>query len=238
MHYTHEIDGGWLTVGDAVKDDLAKELVKVSFEAGINSFDTAEIYSNGESEIQFGKAIKSLGSKCRRHRLSLALYKPRAGYDAKTELGHIHISVNRRELVVTTKLFFGTGRKDPNQNGLSRKHIIEGCIDSLARLQMDYVDVLMAHRFDVNTPVEETVRAFNYCIEKGWTHYWGTSEWSAAQIEEAIGIADRLGLIRPVADQPQYSMLHRERFEVEYADLYKKVRLSSPPLFSTFVPPK
>jgi aryl-alcohol dehydrogenase-like predicted oxidoreductase len=122
---------------------------------------------------------------------------------------------------------FGTARKDPNQFGLSRKHIVEGLEDSLARLQMTYVDVVFAHRHDAATPMEEIVRGFNYCIEKGYAFYWGTSEWSAAQIEEAIAVANRLNLIGPVVEQPHYSLLHRERFEVEYSDLFKRVGYGS-----------
>lgn len=144
------------------------------------------------------------------------------------ELGY-----NRRELVISTKIFFGTGRKDPNQNGLSRKHIVEGLQDSLSRLQMTYVDIVFAHRFDVATPVEEVVRAFNYCIDQGYCFYWGTSEWTAAQIEAAIAVADRLGLVGPCVEQPHYSMLHRERFEVEYAELYEKV--CNPALLNSFL---
>lgn len=160
-----------------------------------------------------------------------------------------------------SRSFFGTGKSDPNQKGLSRKvseriflklfviwdiaclrgvvyamdyrsphshaggqglrpadsaagtilttplplqHIIEGLNASLKRLQLDYVDVVLAHRPDVATPMEEVVRAFNHVIEKGLSFYWGTSEWTATQIQEAIGIADRLGLIGPIVEQPQY----------------------------------
>lgn len=85
------------------------------------------------------------------------------------------------------------------------QHIIEGLNASLKRLQMDFVDIVFAHRPDVATPMEETVRAFNHVIEKGLCYYWGTSEWTATQIQEAIGIADRLGLIGPIVEQPQYS---------------------------------
>lgn len=102
------------------------------------------------------------------------------------------------------------------------QHIIEGLDASLKRLQMDFVDIVLAHRPDVATPMEEVVRAFNYVINAGKSYYWGCSEWTATQIQEAIGIADRLGLIGPVVEQPQYSLLHREKFEVEYAPLFQK----------------
>jgi aryl-alcohol dehydrogenase-like predicted oxidoreductase len=137
------------------------------------------------------------------------------------------LDVDRDQIVVTTKIFFGTGKSDPNQRGLSRKHIIEGMRASLKRLQLDYVDVVFCHRPDVATPIEETVRAFSWVIDQGWAYYWGSSEWTAQQIQEAIGIADRLGLHRPVVEQPQYSILHREKFEVEYAPLFKNYGLGT-----------
>lgn len=93
---------------------------------------------------------------------------------------------------------------DPDDLPLPLQHIIEGLNASLKRLQLDYVDVVLAHRPDVATPMEEVVRAFNHVIEKGLSFYWGTSEWTATQIQEAIGIADRLGLIGPIVEQPQY----------------------------------
>lgn len=102
----------------------------------------------------------------------------------------------RSDLVISTKLFWGG--KGPNDRGLSRKHIIEGTDACLKRLQLDYVDLLYAHRPDPDTPMEEIVRAFNYVIEKGKTFYWGTSEWSAQQITEAHAVADRLQMIAPL----------------------------------------
>ncbi|GAA5951729.1 hypothetical protein JCM3765_003097 [Sporobolomyces pararoseus] len=182
--------GGWLTTGGTVKGDPVVDIIKTALDAGINTFDNAEVYSNGESEREMGRAFKEL-------------------------------DVDRSQLVVTTKIFFGTGKSDPNQKGNSRKHLIEGLKASLERLQMDYVDVLFLHRPDFGTPIEETVRAVNTLIQQNKVFYWGTSEWSAAQIAEAVGICDRLGLIRPCVEQPQYNMLHRERFEVEYSDLYR-----------------
>ncbi|KAI9103098.1 NADP-dependent oxidoreductase domain-containing protein [Phlyctochytrium arcticum] len=131
----------------------------------------------------------------------------------------------RSDLVVSTKIYWGG--KGPNDKGLSRKHIIEGLKKSLERLQMDYVDLVFAHRPDSLTPMEETVRAFNWVIDKGYAFYWGTSEWSAEQIADAHRIADRLGLIGPLMEQPQYNMFHRDRFEVEYAPLYEKFGLGT-----------
>jgi aryl-alcohol dehydrogenase-like predicted oxidoreductase len=112
-----------------------------------------------------------------------------------------------------------------NNKGLSRKHIIEGLDASLARLGLDYVDLLYAHRPDRQTPMEETVRAFNHVIEKGKALYWGTSEWNADEIASAWRVADRLGLIGPIMEQPAYNMLDREKVEKEYAHLYRETGL-------------
>jgi voltage-dependent potassium channel beta subunit len=121
--------------------------------------------------------------------------------------------------VISTKIFWGGS--GPNDQGLSRKHIIEGTNAALKRLQLDYVDLIFCHRPDINTPIEETVRAMNHVIDQGKAYYWGTSEWSAQQITEACRVAQQLHLIAPIMEQPQYSMLHRTRFEVEYAPLYR-----------------
>lgn len=126
----------------------------------------------------------------------------------------------RSDVVITTKLFWGGS--GPNDKGLSRKHIIEGIKASLKRLDMDYVDLLYCHRPDPSTPIEETVRAMNWVIDHGYSMYWGTSEWSAEQITEAWEIANRLGLIGPAMEQPEYNLFARKRVEQEYAELYKK----------------
>eukprot|EP00884_Botryococcus_braunii_P014534 jgi/Botrbrau1/23081/Bobra.0243s0022.1 len=127
---------------------------------------------------------------------------------------------DRKDYVLCTKLFWGGD--GPNDKGLSRKHIIEGTRACLKRLQVEYVDVILAHRPDIQTPIEETVRAFNFLIEQGLAFYWGTSEWSAQQITEAWSVAERLNLIGPVADQVQYNLFTRERVEKEYLPLYKQ----------------
>ncbi|KAL6759766.1 putative potassium channel beta [Haematococcus lacustris] len=124
----------------------------------------------------------------------------------------------RSDHVVSTKIFWGGA--GPNDSGLSRKHIVEGTKASLARLQMDYVDLLFCHRPDPNTAIEETVRAMNYCIDKGWAFYWGTSEWSEAQISEACAVAKELGLVPPAFEQPEYNLLHRHKVEKEFLPLY------------------
>jgi voltage-dependent potassium channel beta subunit len=132
---------------------------------------------------------------------------------------------NRKDLVLSTKMFWGGD--GPNDRGLSRKHIIEGLDASLDRMELNYVDLIFAHRPDQHTPIEETVRAMNHVIDQGKAFYWGTSEWSAQQIMEAYGIARREHLIPPLMEQPQYNMFHRERFEVEYRRLYTEIGLGT-----------
>jgi aryl-alcohol dehydrogenase-like predicted oxidoreductase len=128
----------------------------------------------------------------------------------------------RDEYVLSTKIFFGTGRTEPNTVGLSKKHIVEGLKSSLERLGTPYVDIVFAHQSDVGTPMKEIVEGFTQAIRNlNLAYYWGTSGWSARQIEEAIGVAEKYGLIAPVAEQPQYNAFHRE-IEVEYASLYLK----------------
>ena len=131
----------------------------------------------------------------------------------------------RSDLVLSTKIFWGG--EGPNDKGLSRKHIIEGVDAALQRLQTDYVDLVFAHRPDIHTPIEETVRAFNHVIHQGKALYWGTSEWSAGQIMEAYAVARREHLIHPQMEQPQYNMFHRERVEKEYAHLYDEIGLGT-----------
>ncbi|KAF5464922.1 hypothetical protein F2P56_014959 [Juglans regia] len=124
----------------------------------------------------------------------------------------------RSDVVVSTKIFWGGS--GPNEKGLSRKHVVEGTKASLKRLEMDYVDVIYCHRPDTTTPIEETVRAMNYVIDNGWAFYWGTSEWSAEQITEAWRIAERLDLVGPIVEQPEYNLLSRTKVESEYLPLY------------------
>jgi voltage-dependent potassium channel beta subunit len=131
----------------------------------------------------------------------------------------------RSDLVLSTKIFWGGN--GPNDRGLSRKHIVEGTMAALERLQTKYVDLVFCHRPDLHTPIEETVRAMNYLINSGMAFYWGTSEWSAEQIREAYEVARREHLIPPSMEQPQYNMLHRERFEVEYAKLFKDYKMGT-----------
>jgi voltage-dependent potassium channel beta subunit len=127
----------------------------------------------------------------------------------------------RKDYLVSTKIFWGG--EGPNDQGLSYKHIIEGVNASLKRLQLEYVDLLFAHRPDPETPIEETVFAFNQIIREGKAFYWGTSEWSAAEIMRATDFARRNSLRPPSMEQPQYNLFHRRRFEEEYTPLYKEL---------------
>jgi voltage-dependent potassium channel beta subunit len=147
--------------------------------------------------------------------------------EAETVMGKVikKAGWKRSDLVISTKIFWG-GR-GPNDTGLSRKHVIEGTIASLERMQLDYVDLLFCHRPDILTPIEETVRAMNYLIDRGKVFYWGTSEWSADKIMEAWAIARRENLIPPLMEQPEYNMFNRKRVEREYARLYQEIGLGT-----------
>ena len=142
----------------------------------------------------------------------------------------------RDELIVSTKIFWGG--EAPTQKGLSRKHLVEGTKNSLKRLQLEYVDLLFCHRPDPETPIEETVRAMDFIIKSGLAFYWGTSEWSAQEIEEAYRVAEKYNCIPPTMEQPQYNMFVRERFEDEYKSLFEKHKLGTTiwsPLASGFL---
>lgn len=136
-------------------------------------------------------------------------------------------SWSRDSYIVSSKVFFGAGAKVPTQKGLHRKHIFEACHQALERLRVDYLDLYFCHRPDKSTPIEETVWSMHQLIMQGKILYWGTSEWSAQEIMEAHMVARQYNLIGPVVEQPQYNMLHRTKFEVEYAQLYKTVGLGT-----------
>jgi len=146
---------------------------------------------------------------------------------AETVMGKIvrDAGWKRSNLVISTKIFWGGD--GPNDNGLSRKHIVEGLDAALERLQMEYVDLIFCHRPDLYTPIEETVRAMTHVINQGKAFYWGTSEWSAQQIMAAYGIARSEHLIPPTMEQPQYNMFTREMIEKEYARLYTEIGLGT-----------
>lgn len=127
----------------------------------------------------------------------------------------------RSSYLVSTKIYWGLSDAVNEKNTLNRKHLIEAINGSLKRFDMDYVDLLYCHRPDPFTPVEETVWAMHNIIDWGKALYWGTSEWPAADILSAIEIAEKHHLHKPVVEQPQYNLLNRTRFEVEYARLFK-----------------
>lgn len=184
--------GSWVSFDYQLDVEAAKDLISTALTSGINFFDCAEVYAHGKAELILGQALKEL-------------------------------QVPRSDIVVSTKLFFGdTKDPQPTARGNNRKHIIEGIRNSLTRLQLTHVDILYCHRPDPDTPMEETVRAMNWCIDQGLTFYWGTSEWSAQQITEAWTIADKLNMVGPCCEQPQYSLMHRKRVEEEYVQLYQK----------------
>jgi len=131
----------------------------------------------------------------------------------------------RESYVVSSKVFWGG--EGPNDKGLSKKHIYEACRRSLKRLQLDYLDLFFCHRPDPTTPIEETVRAMDDLIHQGLVLYWGTSEWSAADIMRAYAIAREQHLTPPQMEQPQYNMLHRDRVEKEYLPLYREIGLGT-----------
>lgn len=128
----------------------------------------------------------------------------------------------RESFVVSSKVFFGTENKGPNRVGLSRKHVIEACNGALKRLQVDYLDLYFCHRPDKNTPIEETVWAMNTLLQQGKILYWGTSEWSASEIMEAIRVAKQYNLIGPTMEQPQYNLFERNKMENDYLLLFKE----------------
>jgi voltage-dependent potassium channel beta subunit len=133
----------------------------------------------------------------------------------------------RESFVVSSKVFFGTESKAPNRVGLSRKHVIEACNGALKRLQVDYLDLYFCHRPDKNTPIEETVWAMNTLLQQGKILYWGTSEWSAAELMEAIRVAKQYNLIGPTMEQPQYNLLERQKMEKEYLLLFQEYGLGT-----------
>jgi voltage-dependent potassium channel beta subunit len=147
--------------------------------------------------------------------------------EAETVMGNVikKLGWSRNDFIVSSKVFWGG--HGPNDTGLSRKHVYEACRRSLRHLQLDYLDLFFCHRPDPDTPIEETVRAMDDLVHQGLILYWGTSEWSAAEIMRAHGLARELGLTPPQMEQPQYNMLHRERVEKEYLPLYREIGLGT-----------
>lgn len=140
--------------------------------------------------------------------------------EAEILMGKAFREFRREDLVISTKIFWGGN--GPNDTGLSRKHLIEGTKNSLKRMRLDHVDLLFCHRPDPHTPIEETVLAMDYLIRSGFVFYWGTSEWSESQIEEAFAIAENLNCIKPSMEQPKYNLFFRDHLETDYLHLFEK----------------
>jgi len=134
---------------------------------------------------------------------------------------------SRSSYCLSSKVFFGYEEGKPNQTGLSRKHIIEGCHAALKRLKVDYIDLFFCHRPDKNTPIEETVWAMNTLIQQGKILYWGTSEWANDEIMAAYVFAEKNRLIGPSMEQPQYNMFERTKLEKDYLLLFKDFGLGT-----------
>jgi voltage-dependent potassium channel beta subunit len=189
--------GSWLTFGNQISDAVAEELMVMAYEAGINFFDSAEGYAAGRAEETMGRILAQQ-------------------------------AWDRTSYMVSSKVFFGSRRRPlPNQNGLSRKHIVEACHEALQRLQVAYLDLYFCHRADPSVPTVEIVRTMNTLIQQGKILYWGTSEWTAVQIMEAHRIAEKLGLEGPTMEQPQYNMFWREKVERDFSHIYNTVGLGT-----------
>ncbi len=188
--------GSWVTYGNQMDTDLARECMAAAYDAGVNFFDNAEVYAKGKAETIMGAALKKMGWR-------------RASY------------------IVSTKFYWGLNDGPNEKATLNRKYLMQAIDASLTRFGLDHVDLVFCHRADPDTPIEETVFAMHDMIAAGKALYWGTSEWSAAEIMTAWQIAERHHLHKPVMEQPQYNLLHRERVEKEYARLYSDIGLGT-----------
>ncbi len=175
LKITEIVYGNWLTHGSQVENDAATACVRAALDAGITSFDTADVYANTVAESVLGDAL--------------------AGE-------------RRESLEIFTKVYWPTGPGGANDMGLSRKHILESINGSLKRLRTDYVDLYQAHRYDTETPLEETMQAFADVVRQGKALYIGVSEWTAEQIRAGHALAKELG-VQLISSQPQYSALYR-----------------------------
>lgn len=190
--------GSWVTFHKQIDDSNADELMGIAYDSGINFFDNAEVYALGESEKLMGRVLK------------------RKNWD-------------RTSYVISSKAFFGWRGKHnkPNQTGLSRKHLVEACHEALQRLQQDYLDLFFCHRPDTNVPIEEVVWTMNTLIQQGKILYWGTSQWSGAEIMEAHRVAQQYRLIGPAMEQPQYNMFERFKMEQDYLPVFQNTGLGT-----------
>ena len=189
--------GAWVTFGNQVGRGAARELIAAAWDHGVNFFDNAEGYANGDAERVMGDVLADL-------RL------PRDGWCVSSKV-----------------FFGSAQEPRPTQKGLSRKHVHDACHAALKRLRVDYLDLYFCHRPDPQTPIAETVWAMDALVRQGKVLYWGTSEWSAEEIREAHRVAQAQHLVAPTMEQPQYNLLDRQRVEIEYAPLYAEFGMGS-----------
>ncbi|MBT2115484.1 aldo/keto reductase [Dyella sp. LX-66] len=183
--------GAWVTFGQQVGRSLARDMLAMAHDHGVNFFDNAEVYNHGVAETLMGDVLADLRF-------------PRDSYCVSSKV-----------------FFGARANPAPTQRGLSRKHVLEACHQALQRLRVDHLDLYFCHRPDPDTPVEETVAAMDTLVRQGKVLYWGTSEWPAALIAEAHRVARENHMYAPSMEQPEYNLLHRERVEQEYAPLYR-----------------
>ena len=183
--------GAWVTFGQQVGRSLARDMLAMAHDHGVNFFDNAEVYNHGVAETLMGDVLADLRF-------------PRDSYCVSSKV-----------------FFGARANPLPTQRGLSRKHVIEACHQALQRLRVEHLDLYFCHRPDPDTPVEETVAAMDTLVRQGKVLYWGTSEWPAALIAQAHRVARDNHMYAPSMEQPEYNLLHRERVEQEYAPLYR-----------------
>ena len=190
--------GSWVTFHKQINDNIADELMGIAYDNGINFFDNAEVYALGESEKMMGRVLKQK-------------------------------NWDRTSYTLSSKAYFGWRGKNnkPNQTGLSRKHLMEACHEALQRLQTDYLDIFFCHRPDTNVPISEVVWTMHNLIQQGKVLYWGTSQWSGAEIMEAHRVADQHHLIGPTVEQPQYNMFERFKMEQDYLPVFKNLGMGT-----------
>jgi voltage-dependent potassium channel beta subunit len=192
--------GSWVTYSNQVDLDAAVELMSAARDHGVNFFDNAEVYALGQSEIIMGEALKRL-------------------------------KWDRLTYLVSTKFYWGLkakfGEGINEKNTLNRKYLKQAIDGSLRRLQLDFVDLAYCHRPDPFTPLEEIVFTMHEMVSAGKALYWGTSEWSAADILGAWQIADKHHLHKPIVEQPEYNLFKRKRVEVEYARVFDELGIGT-----------
>ena len=175
--------GSWLTLGNTLEQEPSSTLVHKAFELGVNLFDTADVYKRGKKKaVVHGVAEEALGAAIK--------------------------ELPRKHCVIATKCFFALS-DDPNDKGLSRKHVLEACDGSLQRLGVEYIDLYQCHRFDPETPIHETARAMDHLVRQGKVLYWGTSSWTGAQIGEVVELCRKEHLCAPISNQPEYNLFER-----------------------------